>query len=205
MIAVFDNKISWDTLPYGAFVCLFVFNLSMKKIIKAIIGRLWHFAKSRRGKWRFPSSTPPSNVVPLYELPVRNNKGRGADCFVPSFSWCCRIFCRLRFCCGVGIVSVLSIFCITTQCTLSCDSTSLQHQESIPYDSVSAGRNQGYQFNLQYGSFPVPDWIGATSDLETFYTVKALVSNCLGNPYKRFTTRANHLREFSQGVSINNG
>lgn len=71
--------------------------------------------------------------------------------------------------------------------------------------SVSAGRNQGYQFNLQCGSFPVPDWIGATSDLETFYTVKALVSNCLRNPYKRFTTRANHLREFSQGVSINNG
>ena len=144
----------------------------------------------------------------------------------------CRLFCSqfpvflgvaesiegYLFCCGVGIVCLLSIFCITTQCTLSCDSTSLQHQESIPsrailvllwllipYDIVSAGRNQGYQFNLQCRSFPVLDWIGATSDLETFYTVKALVSNCRMNPYERFTTRASHLREFSQGVSINNG
>ena len=148
---------------------------------------------------------PSKQCCTIVRATCKKQQGKRCRCFVPSFSRCCRIFCRLRFCCGVGIVSVLSIFCITTQCTLSCDSTNLQHQESISYDSVSAGRNQGYQFNLQCGSFPVPDWIGATSDLETFYTVKALVSNCLRNPYKRFTTRANHLREFSQGVSINNG
>lgn len=35
--------------------------------------------------------------------------------------------------------------------------------------------------------------IGAASGLETIYTVKALVSNCLRNPCKRFITKASRL------------
>ena len=42
------------------------------------------------------------------------------------------------FFCGVGIVSVLSFFCITTQCTLIHNCACLCHQETIPFeDSVS--------------------------------------------------------------------
>ena len=48
-----------------------------------------HFSDFKRAGAAFPTLSPPSNVVTLYELPVTNNKhlkferrarGRGADC-----------------------------------------------------------------------------------------------------------------------------
>ena len=49
------------------------------------------FINFKRRKYSFPPSSPPCNVVPLFYLPVENNKhpnfewrgqGRGADSFV---------------------------------------------------------------------------------------------------------------------------
>jgi len=51
-------------------------SLSATKLVETLCpkGPFWHFADFKKGKWSFPSPTPSCNVVPLFALPLGNNK-----------------------------------------------------------------------------------------------------------------------------------
>ena len=81
-------------------------------------GNFWRFTDFKRGKNAFPPPSSPYNVVPLFELPIENNKhprgqGRGVDCLAylntisPRF---CRQFEFLRRWKGVLTLKKTKVF-----------------------------------------------------------------------------------------------
>ena len=55
---------------------------SATKLVETLLhkGAFWCFTDFKRGKLIFSSPSPPCNVVPLFELPIENNKH-------PNFEW----------------------------------------------------------------------------------------------------------------------